>query len=179
MSEPTPPTRRARKDADLPAGFVPPRPVMPEYPGAPIATPAAPPAGTTPPTTAPPAATAPPTTTPAAPRPADDLDDPRLATAQREVAAFGPHPVAGEWLPAAPPKRRSLAPAALGTAIVALAAAVFVGWLLPLGLIAIVLAAVALRRRGDSRAMAGWALALGILSVLYSAGWLLWAVALA
>ncbi len=107
--------------------------------------------------------------------PADDLDDHRLPTAQLEMAAFGPHPVAGEWLPAAPPQPKSVAPWALGFAVVALAGSLFVGWLLPVGLVAVILAIVSLRRTHDSRRVAVWALVLGAVSVAYSAGWLLWA----
>lgn len=62
----------------------------------------------------------------------------------------------------------------MGVAVVALVAAVFVGWLLPLGVIAVVIAVVSLRRRHDSRRTAVWALVLGVLAIVYSAGWLLW-----
>lgn len=65
---------------------------------------------------------------------------------------------------------------ALAFAIAGLAVSFFVGWGIPLGIIAIVIAIVALRRPAESRVIAGWALGLGILSVLYSAGWILWAV---
>ncbi|WP_417562434.1 hypothetical protein [Microbacterium sp.] len=65
---------------------------------------------------------------------------------------------------------------ALAFAIAGLAVSFFVGWGIPLGIIALVIAIVALRRPAESRVIAGWALGLGILSVLYSAGWILWAV---
>jgi hypothetical protein len=84
-----------------------------------------------------------------------------------------------EWQPAAPapaPARAALGPWALGLAIVALAASVFVGWMLPLGLIAAITALVALRRPHESRRVAVWALALGAVAMLYSAGWLLYAL---
>jgi len=152
VSTQEPPSRRERRAAD---GAVPPLPPMPAWAG-PAASPAGGGAGEN--------------RNPLV----EDEDDGRLPTAQLEMAAFGPHLVAGEWLPAAPPKRRSVAPWALGTAIVALVAAVFVGWLLPLGVVAVVLALVSLRRRHDSRLVAGWALALGLLAIVYSAGWLLW-----
>jgi hypothetical protein len=70
--------------------------------------------------------------------------------------------------------RRGVAGWALGAALVALIAAFFVGWCFPIGVVAVVVAVVALRRPLESRAVAGWALALGLLSLVYSAGWLLW-----
>lgn len=165
MSTEEPPSRRERRAAGDPAGLdgsVPPRPPMPAWAGPPLAS------------------------TGGAARgddrvggeaslpPIDEDDDGRLPTAQLEMAAFGPHLVAGEWLPAEPPRRRSVAPWALGMAIAALVAAVFVGWLLPLGVVAVVLAVVSLRRRHDSRRTAVWALVLALLAIVYSAGWLLW-----
>ena len=51
----------------------------------------------------------------------------------------------------------------------------FVGWGFPIGLVGVVSAILALRRPLESRAVAVWALVLGIVSVLYSAGWLLFA----
>ena len=44
-----------------------------------------------------------------------------------------------------------------------------------LGLVAIVTAIVASRRPVERRGVVVWAIVLGALSVLYSAGWLLWA----
>jgi len=73
------------------------------------------------------------------------------------------------------PFRRGLAAWALGFAILGLAASLFVGWGFPLGLVAIVLAIMALRRPLESRAVAVWALVLAGASLLYSAGWLLFA----
>ena len=59
--------------------------------------------------------------------------------------------------------------------IAALIVAMFVGWGFPIGLVAIITAIVALRRPLESRMAAVWALVLGAVSLLYSAGWLLFA----
>lgn len=101
----------------------------------------------------------------------------QLPTAPVIVSAEGP--VEGdrvEWGPPPEPRRAPVGPWALAVAVVALAASLFVGWMLPLGVAGIVTAIVTLRRRGESRAVAVWALVLSIVSVLYSAGWLLWAL---
>ncbi|SDQ97871.1 hypothetical protein [Microbacterium sp. cf332] len=79
-----------------------------------------------------------------------------------------------EWAPAPEVLPRSGA-WALGLSIVALVLSFFVGWAVPLGIAAVVTAVIALRRPWESRTIALWALALGVLSVLYSAGWLVWA----
>lgn len=81
------------------------------------------------------------------------------------------------WMAAPEPARpqRGYAGWALGLAVVGLAVSLFVGWGLPLGLAAVVTAILALRRPWESRAVAVWALVLGGVSVIYSAGWLLWA----
>lgn len=79
-----------------------------------------------------------------------------------DVAVSAPHGVVGPW--------------ALGLAIVAIVASLFVGWMLPLGLVAVIVAIVTLRRPGESRAIGVWALVLGALALIYSAGWLLWAL---
>jgi hypothetical protein len=101
----------------------------------------------------------------------------RLPTAPVATAAYGPSENdTGEWTavePVAP--RPVVGPWALGLAIVALAASLVVGWMLPLGLVAIIVAIVALRRPVERRGVGVWALVLGAVSVLYSAGWLLWA----
>jgi len=76
--------------------------------------------------------------------------------------------------PQAPP--RGMAAWALSFGILALVVAMFVGWGIPLGITAIVTAIIALRRPLESRAVAVWALVLGAVSVLYSAGWLFFAV---
>nr|WP_274637659.1 hypothetical protein [Microbacterium bovistercoris] len=105
----------------------------------------------------------------------------RLPTAPVDVPATDSAPAEdGEPLPEAqwvtsPSAPRSLAGGALTMAVIALIVSFFVGWGFPLGLVAIVLAIISLRRPRDSTVVAAWALALGILSVLYSGGWLLWA----
>jgi hypothetical protein len=81
-----------------------------------------------------------------------------------------------EWAPVEAPRPRAVvAPWALGLAIVSLLASFVVGWMLPIGLVAIVVAAVGMRRPVEPRGVLVWALVLGIVSTLYSAGWLLWA----
>ncbi|WP_431795694.1 hypothetical protein [Microbacterium enclense] len=104
----------------------------------------------------------------------DDFDGERLPTAQLERAAFGEHVI--PWSPPEPVAPPSVAPWALAVAIVALIASLFAGVLLPLGVIAIVMSIISLRRAHDSRRVAIWALALAVLSVVFSAGWLLWAL---
>ncbi|MFE1645825.1 hypothetical protein [Microbacterium sp. P01] len=104
----------------------------------------------------------------------------RLPTAPVEVtsapADAGEQPYAPvQWAVAEPAPPRGLAGWALAFAVGGLAFALFVGWAFPLGLVGIVVAVLALRRPFESRAVAVWALVLGLLSVLYSAGWLLWA----
>lgn len=83
-----------------------------------------------------------------------------------------------EWTPAPTPavRRRGLGGVALALSVVGLAVSLFVGWGFPLGIAGIATAAVAMRRPAESRRVAGWALALGIVSVLYSAGWIVWAL---
>ena len=51
----------------------------------------------------------------------------------------------------------------------------FVGWGFPLGMVAIALAIVALRRPFESRGLAVWAIMLGAVSIVYSIGWLAYA----
>jgi hypothetical protein len=81
-----------------------------------------------------------------------------------------------QWAPAEPPApSRGMAGWALAFAIIALVVATLVGWGFPIGIVAIVTAIVALRRPLESRAVAVWALVLGAVSLLYSAGWLLFA----
>ncbi|MDQ1129242.1 hypothetical protein [Microbacterium sp. SORGH_AS_0888] len=63
---------------------------------------------------------------------------------------------------------------ALALAAIALAASLVVGWVFPLGVAALALATVAVRRRVQ-RVLAGWAIALAAASLVYSAGWLLFA----
>ena len=104
----------------------------------------------------------------------DALDDHRLPTAQLERAAFGEHVV--PWSPPVPVAPPSVAPWALAVAIAALIASLFAGVLLPLGVVAIVMSIISLRRAHDSRRIAIWALALAALSVVFSGGWLIWAL---
>lgn len=72
-------------------------------------------------------------------------------------------------------ERARLASWALGIALIGLVGSFFVGWGFPVGLAAIVVAVIALRRPWESRSVAVWALVLGVLSVVYSAGWLVYA----
>lgn len=69
-----------------------------------------------------------------------------------------------------------LAPWALLAAIVALGASFFVGWGIPLALVAVIAAIMSVRRPVESRSIAVWALVLGLIATVFSAGWLLWAV---
>lgn len=68
-----------------------------------------------------------------------------------------------------------LAPWALLASIVALGASFFVGWGLPVAVVAVIASAMALRRPIESRAMGRWALVLGLTAMVYSIGWLVWA----
>jgi hypothetical protein len=104
----------------------------------------------------------------------DAFDGERLPTAQLERAAFGEHVV--PWSPPTPIVPPSVAPWALAVAIGALVASLFAGVLLPLGVIAVVMSIISLRRAHDSRRVAIWALALAALSIVFSAGWLAWAL---
>jgi hypothetical protein len=89
--------------------------------------------------------------------------------------ADDPAPVLEWYVPEPEAPHRGLAAWALVFAIMGLVVAFFVGWGFPIGLVAIVSAILALRRPLESRGVAVWALCLGTLSVLYSAGWLLFA----
>lgn len=80
------------------------------------------------------------------------------------------------WAPAEPAApARGTAAWALVFAIIALLVSMFVGWGFLLGISAIVTAIIALRRPLESRQVAIWALVLGVVSLVYSAGWLLYA----
>ena len=68
-----------------------------------------------------------------------------------------------------------LAPWALVAAVVALVCSWFVGWGIPLAIIAVVAAIMSLRRPVESRAIATWALVLGLAATIFSLGWLIWA----
>ena len=82
------------------------------------------------------------------------------------------------WAPDELPHRDDdtrLAPWALVAAIVALISSWFVGWGIPLAIVAVVASIMSLRRPVESRAIARWALVLGLLATIYSLGWLIWA----
>ncbi|GAA1982961.1 hypothetical protein [Microbacterium pumilum] len=70
---------------------------------------------------------------------------------------------------------RGLAGWALAFSIAGLVVSLFVGWGFPIGLVGVISAILALRRPLENRAVAIWALVLGAVSVIYSAGWLLYA----
>jgi len=83
-----------------------------------------------------------------------------------------------DWTPVAnrePVDDARLAPWALFAAIVALATSMFVGWGIPVAIIAVIAAVMSLRRPIESRSVAIWALVLGLAATLFSAGWLIWA----
>lgn len=82
------------------------------------------------------------------------------------------------WEPALATERvddMRLAPWALLAAIVALCASFFVGWGIPVAVVAVIAAIMSLRRPVESRAIARWALVLGLCATIYSLGWLVWA----
>lgn len=68
-----------------------------------------------------------------------------------------------------------LAPWALLASIVALGASFFVGWGLPVAVVAVIASIMSLRRPIESRGMSRWALVLGLTATVYSLGWLVWA----
>ncbi|MEV7692405.1 DUF4190 domain-containing protein [Microbacterium sp. NPDC089189] len=74
---------------------------------------------------------------------------------------------------AAPPM--SLAVLSIGFAVVGLIVSFVVGWGFPLGIVAVVLGVLSLRRLVESRPLAVWGIVLGVLSLVYSGGWLVWA----
>ncbi|WP_106816602.1 hypothetical protein [Microbacterium timonense] len=84
-------------------------------------------------------------------------------------------PDATAWSEDDPTSHGGLAGWALAFAIVGLLVSLVVGWGFPIGIVAVVSAVVALRRPVESRPVAAWAIALGVVSILYSAGWLLYA----
>lgn len=98
------------------------------------------------------------------------------------VVASGPADTAGsravEWVPNDEPvadDNTRLAPWALVAAIVALIASWFVGWGIPLAIVAVVAAIMSLRRPVESRSISIWALVLGLAATIFSLGWLIWA----
>jgi hypothetical protein len=86
-----------------------------------------------------------------------------------------PEPVMQWIMPPPAPPARGMAGWALAFAVLALIVSLFVGWGFALGIVAIVAAILALRRPLESRAVAVWAIVLGGLSIVYSAGWLVFA----
>jgi len=85
-------------------------------------------------------------------------------------------PASAQWLASDEPQiHKGLSGWALAFAIIGLVVSLFVGWGFPIGLVAVVSAVFALRRPLESRAMAVWAIVIGAVSILYSAGWLLYA----
>lgn len=83
-----------------------------------------------------------------------------------------------EWKPAAGETSvddTRLAPWALMAAIVGLVASFFVGWGVPIAIVAVIASIMSLRRPVESRAIARWALVLGLCATVYSLGWLVWA----
>lgn len=132
-------------------------------------------------------------------RPSDEVERPvgaaRLPGARREgytklptgplavepVRATGPDlDVAAEpdWEPTAglaTVDDTRLAPWALLAAIVALGASFFVGWGIPVAIVAVIAAIMSLRRPMENRSIARWALVLGLCATMYSLVWLIWA----
>ncbi|WP_245861371.1 hypothetical protein [Microbacterium aurantiacum] len=100
------------------------------------------------------------------------------------VVASGPDPDAvgaptAEWEPAtaadAELEDTRLAPWALLAAIVALGTSFFVGWGIPVAIVAVIASIMSLRRPVENRSIARWALVLGLCATVYSLGWLVWA----
>ncbi len=108
--------------------------------------------------------------------PTGPVDVEPVVTSGPDADALG---APASWAPSStqpePVDDTRLAPWALLAAIVALVASFFVGWGLPVAVVAVIAAVMSLRRPIESRAMARWALALGICATVYSLGWLAWA----
>lgn len=81
------------------------------------------------------------------------------------------------WLTSEPekPRRGLICGWALTFAIIGLLVSLFVGWGFLIGIVAIVAAIVALRRPLENRSVAVWALCIGAVSLIFSAGWLIYA----
>ncbi|MEV7631587.1 hypothetical protein AB0N64_04160 [Microbacterium sp. NPDC089318] len=109
-------------------------------------------------------------TLPPAPLPVDQTDAAHHPDAGERPAAQWEPSMGAESVDDA-----RLAPWALVAAIVALAASMFVGWGIPVAIIAVIAAIMSLRRPIENRSVAIWALVLGLCATLFSAGWLLWA----
>lgn len=90
-----------------------------------------------------------------------------------EPVVVGPE-VEVRWAPPEPVLPRSGGWALL-FGILGLVLSLLVGWGFPIGITGVVLAILALRRPWDRRGFALWGLGLSLLSLVYSAGWLLWA----
>ncbi|MHC2997920.1 hypothetical protein OB08_01005 [Microbacterium sp. HJ5] len=85
--------------------------------------------------------------------------------------------VTAQWAMPAERPSRGLAGWGLASSILGLIVSLFVGWGFPIGIVGIVTGILALRRPLESRAVAVWAIVVGGVSVLYSAGWLVYAAA--
>ena len=108
----------------------------------------------------------PPTNAAAAPHPAAPAPGTDRYVSMGRTAEPGTEPVVQYPSPQAPP--RGFAAGALIFAILGLVVSLFVGWGFPLGMVAIALAIVALRRPFESRGLAVWAIMLGAVSIVYS-----------
>lgn len=103
-------------------------------------------------------------------------DDPELRGAppvgDESTAQPAPQPEV-LWAPAAL-VRKGIGGSALSFSISALIGSCVVGWLFPLGIFALILGIVAVRRPAESTSLGRWAIGLSILSLIYSAGWIWW-----
>ena len=100
--------------------------------------------------------------------------EPVISGPDADAQAFVPE----QWEPEPEPDLiddARLAPWALFAAIVALAGSMFVGWGIPVAIVAVIAAVMCLRRPMENREMALWALVLGIAATVFSAVWLIWA----
>lgn len=100
--------------------------------------------------------------------------EPVISGPDADAEAFTPD----EWEPAPEPEpidEARLAPWALFAAIVALAGSMFVGWGIPVAIVAMIAAVMCLRRPVENREMAMWALVLSIAATVFSAVWMIWA----
>lgn len=109
----------------------------------------------------------------------DDELSRRLQARTEELFGTGsipvqqPSPVDVQW--AAPePVRKGIGGSALAFALAALGGSFVVAWMFPLGLFALVLGIIAVRRPAESTRLGWWAVGLSLLSLVYSAGWAWW-----
>lgn len=124
-------------------------------------------------------AQAPPVTTDPAPVRDDELSA-RLQARTEELFGTGaidiipgaPAPEA-VWAPPAP-VRKGLGGSALAFSIAALGGSFVVAWMFPVGILALVLGIIAVRRAEESTTFGRWAIGLSLLSLVYSAGWAAW-----